>query len=94
MAGIVGQISATVIRRISHYVVGRQRTRIRGGPRFDLYGDVTDVEFMLDVMHDIGKKIVAWMAGRHYQVCRQRGFRSAHRPDMQIMHFTYTWQAA
>ena len=50
---------------------------------------MADFEALAQLMRQFGQKCIARMASRHHQMCRQRDFLRAHRPDMQVVHLDH-----
>jgi hypothetical protein len=62
----------------------RQRTGL--GVLFDLDGGMFDSKRTLQVFANIVQKCIAPRRGRHDEMRRQRHLRSAHRPNVKIVH--------
>ena len=59
---------------------------------FDLDRDVADVELAGQLGAGVGQELVVGGVKRADDMCGQGGLGRAHRPDVQIMHFTDTGQ--
>src|SRR5256885_15467534 len=61
---------------------------------FDLDGDVMDLEALLELAAEAAKEAVVARRARHDEMRRQRGFRGAHCPDVQVAHALHAGQRA